>query len=91
MDSVHNPRVAIVSDSSLQRLALAPAVKGHGYDLALNIPPERLDQKTLANTKADVWLVDMHEEDDDLLDKLLSGDTPILFGVEQAPDRKSVV
>jgi chemosensory pili system protein ChpB (putative protein-glutamate methylesterase) len=85
MDSVHNPRVAIVSDSSLQRLALAHAVKGHGYDLALNIPPERLDQKTLANTKADVWLVDMHEEDDDLLDKLLSGDTPILFGVEQAP------
>lgn len=85
MESVHNPRVAIVSDSSLQRLALAHAVKGHGYELVLNIPPERLDLKTLQNTRADVWLVDMQEEDDDLLDRLLSGDVPILFGVEQAP------
>jgi chemosensory pili system protein ChpA (sensor histidine kinase/response regulator) len=31
-----NPRVAIVSDMSLQRLALAHAVKGQGYDLVLN-------------------------------------------------------
>lgn len=85
MEAVHNPRVAIISDSSLQRLALAHAVKGHGYELALNIPPERLDEKTLRNTRTDVWLVDMQEEDDDLLDKLLSQDTPILFGVEQAP------
>ena len=34
--SKSNPRVAIVSDMSLQRLALAHAVKGQGYDLVLN-------------------------------------------------------
>lgn len=85
MESVHNPRVAIISDSSLQRLALAHAVKGHGYDLVLNVPPDRLDAKTLANVVPDVWLVDMQDEDDDLLDKLLSQEAPILFGVEQAP------
>lgn len=87
MTSTHNPRVAIVSDSSLQRLALAHAVKGHGYDLVLNIPPERLDDKTLRNTHTDVWLVDLQHEDDDLLDKLLACDTPILFGLEPAPNQ----
>ncbi len=85
MESVHNPRVAIVSDSSLQRLALAHAVKGYGYELSLNIPPERLDDKVLNTAHPDVWLVDMQEEDDNLLDKLLSQDAPVLFGVEQAP------
>jgi chemosensory pili system protein ChpB (putative protein-glutamate methylesterase) len=40
-----NPRVAIVSDMSLQRLALAHAVKGQGYDLVLNTSPERLDER----------------------------------------------
>ena len=87
MMTPHNPRVAIVSDSSLQRLALAHAVKGHGYDLVLNIPPERLDAKVLKNTITDVWLVDLQNEDDDLLDKLLAGDTPILFGLEPAPNQ----
>lgn len=85
MDSGRNPRVAIISDSSLQRLALAHAVKGHGYELVLNVPPERLDAKTLTQVVPDVWLVDMQEEDDDLLDKLLSQEAPILFGVETAP------
>jgi chemosensory pili system protein ChpB (putative protein-glutamate methylesterase) len=54
MEAVHNPRVAIISDSSLQRLALAHAVKGHGYELALNIPPERLDEKPCA-TRAQMF------------------------------------
>lgn len=82
-----NPRVAIISDSSLQRLALAHAVKGHGYDLVLNAPPERVDIKSLSQVKTDVWLVDLQEEDDDLLDWLLQGDTPILFGLEPAPSQ----
>ena len=43
--SKSNPRVAIVSDMSLQRLALAHAVKGQGYDLVLNSSPDRLDAK----------------------------------------------
>ncbi len=81
-----NPRVAIISDMSLQRLALAHAVKGHGYDLVLNSAPERLDEKTFSPANSpDVWLIDLQDEDDDLLDKVLATDIPVLFGLDQAP------
>ena len=66
-----NPRVAIVSDMSLQRLALAHAVKGQGYDLVLNTSPERLDERLFKSVSPDVWIVDMEAEDDDLLDRVL--------------------
>ena len=83
--SKSNPRVAIVSDMSLQRLALAHAVKGQGYDLVLNSSPDRLDAKLFNSVTPDVWIVDMQEEDDDLLDKVLETGVPVLFGLDQAP------
>jgi chemosensory pili system protein ChpB (putative protein-glutamate methylesterase) len=83
--SKSNPRVAIVSDMSLQRLALAHAVKGQGYDLVLNSSPDRLDAKLFNSVTPDVWIVDMQEEDDDLLDKVLDTGVPVLFGLDQAP------
>ena len=49
-----NPRVAIVSDMSLQRLALAHAVKGQGYDLVLNSSSDRLDEKLFNSVTPDV-------------------------------------
>lgn len=85
MMTKRNPRVAIISDMSLQRLALAHAVKGHGYDLVLNSSPERLEEKTFNAITPDVWLVDLQDEDDDLLDKVLSTEVPVLFGLDQAP------
>lgn len=85
MVSTRNPRVAIVSDMSLQRLALAHAVKGQGYDLVLNCSPDRLDDKLFASVEPDVWLVDLQDEDDALLDKILASDIPVLFGLDQAP------
>ena len=80
-----NPRVAIVSDMSLQRLALAHAVKGQGYDLVLNTSPERLDERLFKSVSPDVWIVDMEAEDDDLLDRVLDSGVPVLFGLDQAP------
>lgn len=80
-----NPRVAIVSDMSLQRLALAHAVKGQGYDLVLNTSPERLDERLFKSVSPDVWIVDIEDEDDELLDRVLNSGLPVLFGLDQAP------
>jgi chemosensory pili system protein ChpB (putative protein-glutamate methylesterase) len=83
-----NPRVGVVSDSNLQRLALAQTVKGHGYELMFNTSPERLDEQTLDTAELDVWVVDMQDEDDAFLDRLLDHTSaPILFGLEEAPSQ----
>lgn len=86
MNERRNPRVGVVSDSNLQRLALAQAVKGHGYELSFNTSPDKLDESTLDGAELDVWLVDMQEEDEIFLDRLLDHSAaPILFGLEEAP------
>lgn len=86
MNERRNPRVGVISNSNLQRLALSQAVKGHGYELGLNSSLERLDPSVLGQVDLDVLLVDMQEEDDEVLDRLLDYTTaPILFGMEQAP------
>lgn len=86
MNLRRNPRIGVVSDSNLQRLALAQTVKGHGYELSFNTSPERLDEKTLDTAELDAWVVDMQDEDDAFLDRLLDHTAaPILFGLEEAP------
>lgn len=86
MTERRNPRVGVVSDSNLQRLALAQAVKGHGYELCFNTAPDKLDEDALDKAELDVWVVDMQDEDDEFLDRLLDHSAaPILFGLEQAP------
>ncbi|MDI1301417.1 MAG: chemotaxis protein CheB [bacterium] len=86
MQERRNPRIGVVSDSNLQRLALAQTVKGHGYELSLNTSPDRLDETALHTAELDVWLVDMQEEDEVFLDRLLDNSAaPILFGLEEAP------
>lgn len=90
MDERRNPRIGVVSDSNLQRLALAQTVKGHGYELGLNTSPDRLDEAALHAAELDVWLVDMQEEDEVFLDRLLDNSAaPILFGLEEAPAQGS--
>lgn len=86
MSERRNPRIGVVSDSNLQRLALAQTVKGHGYELSFNTSPDRLDEKTLDEAELDAWVVDMKDEDDAFLDRLLDHTAaPILFGLEEAP------
>lgn len=85
-----NPRVGVVSDSNLQRLALSQAVKGHGYELRFNTAPDKLDEAALADADLDVWVVDMQGDDEAFLDRLLDHtDAPILFGLEEAPPQGS--
>jgi chemosensory pili system protein ChpB (putative protein-glutamate methylesterase) len=86
MNERRNPRIGVVSDSNLQRLALAQAVKGHGYELSFNTAPDKLDESALGDPELDVWVVDMQDEDDAFLDRLLDHSVaPILFGLEEAP------
>jgi chemosensory pili system protein ChpB (putative protein-glutamate methylesterase) len=86
MGERRNPRVGVISNSNLQRLALSQAVKGHGYELSLNSSFDRLDDAALGASDLDVLLVDMQDEDDDFLDRVLEHtEAPILFGLEVAP------
>lgn len=86
MNERRNPRIGVVSDSNLQRLALAQAVRGHGYELSFNTSPDKLDEAALGDPELDVWVVDMQDEDDEFLDRLLDHSVaPILFGLEEAP------
>lgn len=86
MSERQNPRVGVISDSNLQRLALSQTVRGHGYELAFNTCPDKLDEATLAAAELDVWVVDVQSEDDEFLDRLLDHTSaPILFGLEEAP------
>lgn len=86
MNERRNPRIGVVSDSNLQRLALAQAVRGHGYELTVNTSPDRLDESALDGTELEAWVVDMQDEDDAFLDRLLDHTAaPILFGLEVAP------
>lgn len=90
MNERRNPRVGVVSDSNLQRLALAQAVKGHGYELSFNTAPDKLDESALGDPELDVWVVDMQGDDDEFLDRLLDHSVaPILFGLEEAPAQGS--
>lgn len=86
MNERRNPRIGVVSDSNLQRLALAQAVRGHGYELSVNTSPERLDESALDGAELEAWVVDVQDEDDAFLDRLLDHTAaPILFGLEEAP------
>ncbi|MGH8492571.1 MAG: chemotaxis protein CheB [Moraxellaceae bacterium] len=90
MSERRNPRIGVVSDSNLQRLALAQAVRGHGYELSFNAAPDKLDESALGDPDLDVWVVDMQDEDDAFLDRLLDHSVaPILFGLEEAPAQGS--
>lgn len=83
-------RIAVIADTSLQRHVLQQALVGNGYEVVLNSDPGRLDEATLAACVADLWLVDLAQEDSPLIDHLLeSSQVPVLFGQGQAPERHS--
>lgn len=86
-----NPRIGIIADTVLQGHLLSSAVKGQGYELAVNTDPKNLQQSQLLNGP-DLWVVDLTEEDrwQDFLDSLLeNAAAPILFSDGQAPARNA--
>src|SRR5690606_19642017 len=83
-------RIAILADTSLQRHILQHALTGSGYQVVFNQDPVGLEPAELRDCAADLWLVDLAQgEDLPLLDDLLEGDTPVLFGEGKAPERSS--
>ena len=83
-------RIAILADTSLQRHILQRALTGSGYLVVFNQDPSGLAPDELNGCGADLWLVDLAQgEDLPLLDALLEGNVPLLFGEGKAPERSS--
>ncbi len=83
-DQGRNPRVGVLAGSRAQVDALAHAVRSHGYEL--------LAREVIRNLcsgwkpeQVDVWLADLGEQDEGLLDVLLETGSPVLLGIEHAP------
>ena len=85
-------RIGIIADTTLQGHLLSTAVRGQGYEVAVNTDPGQLDKKWFENGRVDLWVVDLSQEDKwgDFLDHLLEdAPVPILFSDSQAPARNS--
>ncbi len=83
-------RIAILADTSLQRHILQRALTDGGYQVVFNQDPTQLEATELRACEADLWLVDLAQgEELPVLDELLEGDTPVLFGEGKAPERNS--
>lgn len=83
-------RIGVIADTSLQRHLLQQTLSHHGYEVVFNGDPLRADLPNLAEYQAALWLVDLvQEEECELVEQLLEGGTPVLFGEGAAPERNS--
>lgn len=88
MSEAHNPRVGIIADSTLQRHIMCQAVQSAGYDIAVTLGPERVDDELITGNRLDLWLIEIDDEDtwSDLIDDMFEkAHAPILFSDGQAP------
>lgn len=76
------PRLLIVADSPMQRIAIADAVSRSGFDVLHNIHSNRLKAEHCALSPC-LWLLDV-EDEDEVLD-LLGYDAPLMLGITPAP------
>lgn len=78
----HTPRIVVVAEGSVQRLAFTEAVQQCGYEVLACVPSNRLDEKTLA-LSPDLWLIDA-DDCIGVIEKLTSEDK-YLLGFTPAP------
>lgn len=93
MGQRQNPRVGVIADSTLQRHAVCKAIEAAGYGLAHTLSPDKVDDAVITEGKADVWLVDIENEDkwSDFIDHLIeTARVPILLGEGHAPGVNSL-
>lgn len=93
MGQKQNPRVGVIADSTLQRHVVCKAIEAAGYDVALTLPPEKVDDGVIGDSHTDVWLVDIEDEDrwSDFIVHLFEAATaPILLGEGNAPSVNSL-
>jgi len=76
------PRLLIVADSPMQRIAIADAVSRSGFDVLHNIHSNRLKSEH-CELLPSLWLLDV-EDEDKVLD-LLGDDAPLMVGITPAP------
>lgn len=76
------PRLLIVADSPMQRIAIADAVMRSGFDVLHNIHSDRLKPEHCALMPS-LWLLDV--EDEDAVLDLLGDDAPLMLGITSAP------
>ncbi|MEC7118333.1 MAG: chemotaxis protein CheB [Pseudomonadota bacterium] len=76
------PRLFVIADRPLQRIALAEMIQSCGYDIVENLPPDRLKPHHLTE-KPDLWLLDVVDQES-LLDQI-GFDAPVMFGIDPAP------
>lgn len=87
-----SPRIGIIADTTLQGHLLSSAVRGQGYEVAVNSDPGNIELHWLSSNDLDLWVVDLNHEDrwQNFLDQLLEDTSkPILFSDGQAPARNS--
>lgn len=76
------PRLFIIADRPLQRIALAEMIQSCGFDIVDNLPPDRL-QALHFTTNPDLWLLDVVDQDSIL--ERIGFDAPVMFGIDAAP------
>ena len=76
------PRLFIVADRPLQRIALAEMIQSCGFDIVDNLPPDRL-QALHFTTNPDLWLLDVVHQDS--ISERIGFDAPVMFGIDAAP------
>lgn len=83
-------KVGIIVDDLLQQHLLKIALINFGYNVVLTIDSARLNDNPKLASDIDAWVVGaVDEESDDLelLDELLMGDVPVLFGMKESPKK----
>ena len=82
------PKVGILAEDLVQQHLLRNALTHFGFEVIFNSSPSKL--KELPRHQPDAWIIDLSDEDDQnypWLDALLQSDKPVLFGLEQAPQK----
>lgn len=88
-----NPRVGVIADSTLQRHVVCKAIESVGYGVAVTLSPDKVSDEIINGDKADVWLVDIEDEDkwsDFIVHLFESSTAPILLGEGNAPSVSSL-
>lgn len=84
------PKVGILAEDLVQQHLLRNALTHFGFEVSYICSPSKLTK--LPSNQPDAWIVDLSDEDDQgypWFDDLLSSNKPVLFGLEQAPQRTS--
>ena len=88
-----NPRVGVIADSTLQRHVVCKTVESVGYGVAVTLSPDKVSDELITGDKADVWLVDIEDEDkwsDFIVHLFEASKVPILLGEGNAPSVTSL-